>query len=88
MLSILANTTACRRIDIYAVTADSGTDEIKADNIPQAIEDLVRFPLGQQLYIRPTWREVQPRPGRLDMPDYLKLVFELAKKALLKLLSR
>src|SRR6266581_8730782 len=62
------------------ITADSGPDEIKADNIPQAIEDLVRFPLGQQLYIRPTWREVQPRPGRIELPDYLKLVFDLAKK--------
>jgi len=62
------------------ITADSGTEEIKSDNIPQAIEDLVRFPLGQQLYIRPTWREMQPRPGRLEMPDYVKLVFELAKK--------
>jgi hypothetical protein len=62
------------------ITADSGTEEIKADNIPQAIEDLVRFPLGQQLYIRPTWREVQPQPGRLQMPDYVKLVFDLAKK--------
>src|SRR5436305_1680112 len=62
------------------ITADSGTDEIKSDKIPQAIEDLVRFPLGQQLYIRPTWREVQPRPGRLELPDYLKLVFDLAKK--------
>jgi len=62
------------------ITADSGTEEIKSDNIPQAIEDLVRFPLGQQLYVRPTWREIQPRPGRLEMPDYLKLVFELAKK--------
>src|ERR1700675_3122481 len=62
------------------ITADMGTEEIKSDNIPQAIEDLVRFPLGQQLYIRPTWREVQPRPGRLEMPEYLKLVFELAKK--------
>jgi hypothetical protein len=62
------------------VTADSGTGEIKSDNIQQAIEDLARFPLGQQLYIRPTWREVQPRPGRLDLPDYVKLVVELAKK--------
>src|ERR1700691_4778571 len=62
------------------ITADSGTDEIKADNIARAIEDLVRFPLGQQLYIRPTWREVAPRPGRLELPDYLKLVFELANK--------
>ncbi len=62
------------------ITADMGTAEIKSDNIPQAIEDLVRFPLGQKLYIRPTWREVQPRPGRLDFPDYLKLVFNLSKK--------
>src|ERR1700745_388523 len=62
------------------ITADSGTEEIKSDNIPRAMEDLIRFPLGQQLYIRPPWREVQPRAGRLEMPDYLKLVFELAKK--------
>src|ERR1700739_3490699 len=62
------------------ITADMGTDEIKSDNIPQAIEDLVRFPLGQQLYIRPTWREIQPQPGRLQLPDYVKLVLELAKK--------
>ena len=58
---------------ITYITADSGTEEIRSDNIPQAIEDLVRFPLGQQLYIRPTWREVQPRPGRLELPDYVKL---------------
>ena len=62
------------------ITADMGTDEIKSDNIPQAIEDLVRFPLGQQLYIRPTWREIQPRPGRVEFPDYLKLVLDLARK--------
>jgi hypothetical protein len=62
------------------VTADSGTDEIKADDVLKEIEELVRFPLGQQLYIRPTWREVQPKPGRVELPDYLKLVFDLAKK--------
>ena len=65
---------------ITYITADMGTDEIKSDNISQAIEELVRFPLGQQLYLRPTWREVQPRPGRLDFPDYIELVFDLAKK--------
>src|SRR5215467_16132714 len=30
--------------------------------------------------LRPTWREVQPQPGRLQLPDYVKLVFDLAKK--------
>jgi hypothetical protein len=62
------------------ITADMGIDEIKSDNIPQAIEDLVKFPLGQKLYVRPTWREIQPKPGRLEFPEYLKLVFDLAKK--------
>lgn len=63
------------------VTADMGTVEIKSGNIPQAIEDLVHFPLGQKLYIRPTWREIQPRPGHLEFPDYIKLVLNLAKKS-------
>ena len=49
------------------ITADSGTEEIKSDNVSRAIEELVEFPLGQQLYVRPTWREVQPRPGRLEV---------------------
>src|SRR6202789_3008815 len=61
------------------ITADSGTEEIKSDNISQAIEDLARFPLRQHLYIRTTWREMQPRPGRLELPDYVKLVFASAK---------
>src|SRR3984957_18138004 len=65
---------------ITYITADSGLEEIKSDNISRAIEELVLFPLGQQLYVRPTWREVQPRRGRLEIPDYLKLVFDLAKK--------
>jgi hypothetical protein len=64
---------------ITYVTADMGTDEIKSDDIPRAIEELAGFPLGQLLYVRPTWREIQPRPGRLDLPDYLKLVLDLAK---------
>src|SRR5262249_53412057 len=65
---------------ITYITADSGTDEIRSDNIPQAIEDLVKFPLGQLLYIRPTWREVQPRAGRIELPEYLKHVFDLATR--------
>ena len=65
---------------ITYITADMGRAEIQSDNIPQAIEDLVRVPLGQKLYLRPTWREVQPRPGRLEFPDYWKLTFDLAAK--------
>jgi hypothetical protein len=62
------------------ITADMGLAEIASDDVTRAIADLVAFPLGQQLYVRPTWREIQPRPGRLDLPDYLKLVLDLAGK--------
>src|ERR1017187_502380 len=62
------------------ITADMGTAEILGDDKAQAIEELVKVPLGQKLYIRPTWREIQPRRGRLDFPDYWKLTFDLARK--------
>ena len=65
---------------ITYITADMGTAEIKSNNIPQAIEDLVRLPLGEKLYLRPTWREVQPHRGRLEFPDFWKLTFDLAKQ--------
>jgi hypothetical protein len=66
---------------ITYITADMGTAEIQSSNIPRAIEELVQFPLGDKLYIRPTWREIQPRRGRLDFPEYIKLVLELARKS-------
>ena len=53
---------------ITYITADMGLEEIKSDHALKAIEDLVRFPLGQLLYVRPTWRELQPTPGRLQHP--------------------
>ncbi len=62
------------------IAADMGTAEIVSDNKAQAIGDLARLPLGQKLYIRPTWREIQQRRGRLDLPDYWKLTFDLAKQ--------
>ena len=62
------------------IAADMGTAEIISDNKAQAIENLVRLPLGQKLYIRPTWREIQQRRGRLDFPDYWKLTFDLARR--------
>ena len=27
-------------------------------------------PLPQKIYLRPNWREVQSRPGKLDFPDW------------------
>jgi hypothetical protein len=64
---------------ITYIAADLGLAEIQGDDKMRAIEELVKVPLGQKLYIRPTWREIQPRRGRLDFPDYWKATFELAK---------
>jgi hypothetical protein len=75
---------------ITYITADKGTEEIQTPDgrsvnaqgaaaVEKAIEDLVAFPLGEKLYVRPTWREVQPRKGKLVLPEYLQQVFALAK---------
>src|ERR1035438_4977472 len=53
---------------ITYVTADMGLREIEEDDKVKGVENLCRFPLGQQLYLRPTWAEIQPKPGRLDFP--------------------
>jgi hypothetical protein len=65
---------------ITYIAADMGTAEILGNDKPKAIEELARLPLGHKLYIRPTWREVQPRRGRLEFPEYWKQTFDLAKQ--------
>ena len=83
---VMATTPASEPVPNYGrglvtyIAADMGTAEIISNDKSKAIDDLARLPLGQKLYIRPTWREVQQRRGRLDFPDYWKLTFELARK--------
>lgn len=52
------------------------------EGVPTArlIEELVAMPLGDKLYIRLDWRDIQKRPGRLDFPDNWKIAFEMAEK--------
>ena len=46
----------------------------------QSIEKLVRMPLGQKLYIRVNWKDVQQKPGRLDLCEHWKTTFALARQ--------
>jgi len=62
------------------ITGDFGAETFRGVNVEKAIEDLVRIPIGQKLYIRPTWRELQKRPGRLDPDEYWKTTFALARQ--------
>ena len=57
------------------VTGDFGAETFRGMDMEKAIEDLAAIPMGQKLYIRPTWRELQKKPGRLDPEPYWKATF-------------
>lgn len=46
----------------------------------KAIEDLARWPLGNVLYLRVDWKDIQKSRGRLDFPEHWALTFEMAEK--------
>jgi hypothetical protein len=62
------------------VTGDFGGRTFQGVDPEQAIEDFVRVPMGQKLYLRPTWRELQKRPGRLDPEEYWKIAVAKARE--------
>src|SRR3954470_16875064 len=64
---------------ITYVVADQGLAEIQAADKLREIDRLVAFPLGDKIYLRPTWRELQPVPGRLRLPEYWKRAFDAAQ---------
>jgi hypothetical protein len=44
------------------------------------IHELVKLDLGQKLYLRCDWRDIQQKPGRLDFADFWKIAFDLASE--------
>ncbi|MGH6612714.1 hypothetical protein [Sphingomonas sp.] len=62
------------------ISGDTGPPRIPGETLEKSIEDLVRLPFVQKIYIRPNWREVQQRPGRLDLPDWWRISFDLARR--------
>jgi hypothetical protein len=62
------------------VTGDYGAETFRGVDARKAIEELVRIPIGQKLYVRPTWREIQKRPGRLEPEEYWKTTLALARQ--------
>jgi hypothetical protein len=62
------------------ISGDLGRNEMKGADVVKEIEALARLSLGEKLYIRVPWREVQKQPGRLEFTDYWKITFEMAAK--------
>lgn len=44
------------------------------------LRELVSLDLGQKLYLRCDWRDIQNKPGRLDFIDTWKFIFDLAEE--------
>jgi len=45
------------------VSGDTGPPRLPGQSLEKSIEDIVKLPFTQKVYIRPNWREVQTRPG-------------------------
>lgn len=65
---------------ITYIVADQGLAEIHAADQLAEIDRLVAFPLGDKIYLRPTWRELQPVPGALSPPAYWQRAFDAARE--------
>ncbi len=62
------------------VSGDTGPPRLAGETLEKSLEDLVKLPFAQKIYIRPDWRNVQKSPGRLEFPDWWKITFELGKR--------
>ncbi|HWU73765.1 MAG TPA: hypothetical protein VN137_09760 [Sphingomonas sp.] len=62
------------------VSGDTGPPRLPGQSLEKSIEDIAKLPFTQKVYIRPNWREVQTRPGKLDLPDWWRITFDLARQ--------
>jgi hypothetical protein len=66
-------------LTVYA-SDDTGTLQVPGQSLERTLEDLIKLPIAQKVYVRPNWRDVQKRPGRLDFPEWWRIVFDLARR--------
>jgi hypothetical protein len=66
-------------LTVYA-SDDTGPLSVPGQTMEKTLEDLIKLPFTQKVYIRPNWREVQKQPGRLEFPEYWKTTFDLARR--------
>lgn len=62
------------------VSGDIGPPKIKNEKLEKSLEDLIKLPFVNKIYMRPDWRDVQKQPGKLDFPDYWQITFDLSKQ--------
>jgi hypothetical protein len=57
-----------------------GPPQKTGQSLERSIEELVRLPLGTKLYLRVNWKDVQQKPGRLDLCPHWQATFALARQ--------
>jgi hypothetical protein len=62
------------------ISGDIGPPKIEGESLEKSLEDLVKMPFVQKIYMRPDWYQVQKTPGKLKFPDYWNITFELARQ--------
>jgi hypothetical protein len=50
------------------------------ERLEKLLDDLARLSLGTKLYLRVNWKDVQQKPGRLDLCEHWRIAFGLAKR--------
>jgi hypothetical protein len=62
------------------VSGDIGPPRLRGQSLERSIEDIIKLPFTQKVYLRPNWREVQSRPGKLDLLDWWQITFDIARQ--------
>lgn len=62
------------------ISGDIGPPRLPGQSLERSIEDLIKLPFVQKVYLRPNWREVQSRRDALDLPDWWRLTFDIARQ--------
>jgi hypothetical protein len=65
---------------IVYLSDDTGPLRVPGQPQEQTLEDLIKLPFVQKVYLRPNWREIQKLPGRLDFPSWWTIAFDLSRR--------
>lgn len=61
---------------ITYISGDYGAPKVAGEPLEKTIDDLFKFSLGTKMYIRPNWRHIMKKEGKLDFDDYWKITME------------
>ena len=60
------------------IAGDLGAPVVPGEKLETTIDKLFAFPLATKVYIRPVWRHIQKKAGKLQFDDYWKITMDKA----------